>query len=639
MTRQLTTSEIQDILSCISVNPRIPEEIDACNKENVRNIMTKQLKKVSIYPEQIPQLKQNISDYYMKTQISAGEMVGVLAATSIGEPTTQLALNSFHSSGITKSTMTTGVPRFQSLLNTYKNTDETSGIYLYLKDVDNTDIKQLREVCMTNYEYKLLSDITEEMRIIETSKLTEQKEYIENEFSWQDWHDYYDFMVTTDYKKCDWCILIKVKTVELFNRKKKISEIATLIEKRNENLYVITSSEEEGIILVYVNTEDVLSPNEILGMKKKSSKKEVEEDDEGIQGLITSENKDYYYVRDVVVPCISKLYICGIKGIEACYYDQSFGVNKEWKIETKGSNFRDVLNHPFTDHTKTVTSNMWEIYEVLGIEAVRAFLIDEFLRIVNVSKRHIIQLVNMMTHFGNVRGANRHGVNGTQVKTLAKITFEEPLKHIKNAAIIGENDYLNNVSSQLMVGKKCKAGTGIVNLVTSVDILKQTLDNTEEETVEIKEEVKENIATETNNNLSNITGKSSYSSKIGSVTKISSPKNKIETLKNTEKFNTNNYEIKKLGGIIRKIYKTQDNIQEIKIVKPVDEKPITTSVFKNSTEKTSKVSKVKKDTPKEKTKSGGGVSSFFKTTQVKSRIFNTDENNLPLIMEKNVDFL
>jgi hypothetical protein len=639
MTRHLTDFEIQDILSCVSVNPRIPEEIDACNKENVRSIMTKQLKKVSIYPDNIPQLKQTIADYYIKTQISAGEMVGVLAATSIGEPTTQLALNSFHSSGITKSTMTTGVPRFQSLLNTYKNKDETSGIYLYLKDVDNTDIKQLREVCMTNYEYKLLSDITEEMRIVETSKLSEQKEYIENEFSWQDWHDYYDFMVTTDYKKCGWCIMIKVKTVELFNRKKKISEIATLIEKRNENLYVITSSEEEGIILVYVNTEDVLSPNEILGMKKKSSKKEVNEDDEGIQGLITSENKDYYYVRDIVVPAISNLYICGIKGIEACYYDQSFGAKKEWKIETKGSNFRDVLNHPFTDHTKTVTSNMWEIYEVLGIEAVRAFLIDEFLRIVNVSKRHIIQLVNMMTHFGNVRGANRHGVNGTQVKTLAKITFEEPLKHIKNAAIIGENDYLNNVSSQLMVGKKCKAGTGIVNLVTSVDMLKQTLDNTDEETIEIKEEVKEELNISYNNNLSNISGKSSYASKIGSVTKLSSIKNnKQDIVKNTDQINSNNYEIKRIGGIIRKIYKSQNQQQEQKIIKPVEEKPVNTSVFKNSTEKTSKVSKIKKDTQKEKT-SSGGVSSFFKSTQVKSRIFNTDENNLPLIMEKNVDFL
>lgn len=638
MTRQLTNSEIQDILSCITVNPRIPEEIDTCNKENVRNIMTKQLKKVSIYPDQIPQLKQNISDYYMKTQISAGEMVGILAATSIGEPTTQLALNSFHSSGITKSTMTTGVPRFQSLLNTYKTTEETSGIYLYLKDVDNTNIKELREVCMTNYEYKLLSDITEEMRIIETSKLREQKEYIDNDFSWQDWHDYYDFMVTTEYKNCDWCILIKINTVELFNRKKKISEIATLIEKRNDNLYVITSSEEEGIILVYINTKDVLSPNEIIGMKKKSSKKEID-DEEGIEGLITSENKDYYYVRDIVVPSISNLYICGIKGIETCYYDQTFGVNKEWKIETKGSNFRDVLNHPFTDHTKTITSNMWEIYQVLGIEAVRAFLIDEFLRIVSVSKRHIIQLVNMMTHFGNVRGANRHGVNGTQVKTLAKITFEEPLKHIKNASIIGENDYLNNVSSQLMVGKKCKAGTGIVNLVTSINLLKDSLEKNEE-TVEIKEEAQD-ISISSNNNLSNISGKSSYSTKICSVTKLSSSKNnKKETLKNTEQLKNENYEIKKLGGIIRKIYKTQDKQEEPNIINTIDETPITTtSVFKNTTEKTSKVSKIKKDVPKEKPIKSSGISSFFKTSQVKSRIFNTDENNLPLIMEKNVDFL
>lgn len=632
MTRQLTDSEIQDILSCITINPRIPEEIDACNKENVKNIMTKQLNKISIYPEQIPQLKQTLTEYYLKTQISAGEMVGVLAATSIGEPTTQLALNSFHSSGITKSTMTTGVPRFQSLLNTYKSTEETSGIYLYLKNEDATDIKKLREICMTNYEYKVLGNISEEIRIIETSSLHNQKEYIDNEFSWQDWHDYYDFMVSTEYKKCKWCVLIKVNTVELFSRKKKISEIATLIEKRNENLYVITSSEEEGIILVYVNTNDVLSPNEIIGMKKKSSKNDID-DEEGISGLITSENKDYYYVRDIVVPAISELYICGIKGIDACYYEQSFGATKDWKIETKGSNFREVLNHPFTDNTKTVTSNMWEIYEVLGIEAVRAFLIDEFLKIVNVSKRHIIQLVNMMTHFGNVRGANRHGVNGTQVKILSKITFEEPLKHIKNASIVGENDFLNNVSSQLMVGKMCKAGTGIVNLVTSIDLLKNELkNNSDEDTIEIKEDIKEDIACD--KNLSIISGKSSYSTKFGSVTKISLPK-KEENIINKDDKNESKYEIKKLGGIVRKIYKKPEDDKKVKI--DIVELP-TTSVFNNSTEKVNKITKIKKDTSKEKPKSGG-LSSFFKTSQVKSRIFNTDEDNLPLIMEKNVDFL
>ena len=109
MSRALTTEEIENIISCIKNNPRIPEEIDACNKENVRNIMRKQLSKVKIYPEKIPELKDQMERYYMKTQVPAGEMVGVLAATSIGEPTTQLALNSFHSSGISKSSITLSV--------------------------------------------------------------------------------------------------------------------------------------------------------------------------------------------------------------------------------------------------------------------------------------------------------------------------------------------------------------------------------------------------------------------------------------------------------------------------------------------------------------------------------------------------
>ena len=143
--RYLTTQELEDILSCVKPNTRIPEEIDTCNKENVKNIMKTKLEKIQIYPNKIEELKEKMENYYMKTQVPAGEMVGMLAATSIGEPTTQLALNSFHSSGIAKSGITTGVPRMQALMNTYKNTE--GGIYLYL-NADMSDIKNVRELCM-----------------------------------------------------------------------------------------------------------------------------------------------------------------------------------------------------------------------------------------------------------------------------------------------------------------------------------------------------------------------------------------------------------------------------------------------------------------------------------------------------------
>ena len=44
-------------------------------------------------------------------------MVGIIAAQSIGEPTTQLTLNTFHQAGVSsKSGVTRGVPRIEEIL-------------------------------------------------------------------------------------------------------------------------------------------------------------------------------------------------------------------------------------------------------------------------------------------------------------------------------------------------------------------------------------------------------------------------------------------------------------------------------------------------------------------------------------------
>ena len=564
MSRALTTEEIEDIISCIKNNPRIPEEIDACNKENVRNIMRKQLSKVKIYPEKIPELKDQMERYYMKTQVPAGEMVGVLAATSIGEPTTQLALNSFHSSGISKSSMTTGVPRMQALLNTYKSKDD-AGMYLFLKDVDNTNIKDVRECCMSNYEYKTLRDIISSLKITEVKDIKTQSEYLENQEAWEDWHDYYDLLVSDEYKNCKYCIIIKFSKLEMYTRKKTLGDIAESIQKLNDNLYPICSGEEECMCLIYVNTNDLKSPHEVIGMKKSSSKTKSSEDFD-IEGYITDENKDMYYVKDIMVPLIQDIYLCGIKNIEACYYEQNTGT-KTWKIETKGTNLRDVLNHPMTDYTKTYSSDMWEIFEVFGIEAVRSFLITEFNNIVNVAKRHVIQLVNMMTFFGVIRGANRHGVNGTQVKVLAKTTFEEPLKHFKKAAEISEVDFCNNVSSQIMIGKLPKVGTGIVELYMDAKKLmdmSKSLPSKEEDEKEMKEIIE---VMEEEPKRESMNGKRETSFKKKSV-----------SIKREEKVDKKLSSIEGINGCVKTIGK------------------------------------------------------------IKSRIFNVDENNLPVIKEKNVEF-
>ncbi len=58
-------------------------------------------------------------------------MVGVLAAQSIGEPATQMTLNTFHFAGVSSKNVTLGVPRLKEILNV-ANDIKTPSMVVYL---------------------------------------------------------------------------------------------------------------------------------------------------------------------------------------------------------------------------------------------------------------------------------------------------------------------------------------------------------------------------------------------------------------------------------------------------------------------------------------------------------------------------
>ena len=67
------------------------------------------------------QLFQTATQYVRRAKVQAGEMVGPVAAQSIGEPCTQLTLNTFHYSGVaSKNNVTRGVPRLKELITVSK---------------------------------------------------------------------------------------------------------------------------------------------------------------------------------------------------------------------------------------------------------------------------------------------------------------------------------------------------------------------------------------------------------------------------------------------------------------------------------------------------------------------------------------
>ena len=70
-----------------------------------------------------------IEKRFHRAIVNSGEMVGTIAAQSIGEPATQMTLNTFHLAGVGKN-VTLGVPRLKEIINvaTHLKTPRLAGI-------------------------------------------------------------------------------------------------------------------------------------------------------------------------------------------------------------------------------------------------------------------------------------------------------------------------------------------------------------------------------------------------------------------------------------------------------------------------------------------------------------------------------
>ena len=61
-----------------------------------------------------------IESKFKLAMATPGEMVGAMAAQSIGEPATQMTLNTFHFAGVSSKNVTLGVPRLKEIINISK---------------------------------------------------------------------------------------------------------------------------------------------------------------------------------------------------------------------------------------------------------------------------------------------------------------------------------------------------------------------------------------------------------------------------------------------------------------------------------------------------------------------------------------
>lgn len=156
----------------------------------------------------------------------------------------------------------------------------------------------------------------------------------------------------------------------------------------------------------------------------------------------------------------------GIKGINRVVVKME---SNEYVVYTEGSNLADILQLRGVDQTRTVTNNINEVEEVLGIEAARNSIIIEAVKTLeeqglDVDVRHIMLVADMMTALGAMKQVGRHGVSGEKASVLARASFEVTTKHLLDACVRGESDKLGGIIENVIVGQPIPLGTGSVEL-------------------------------------------------------------------------------------------------------------------------------------------------------------------------------
>jgi DNA-directed RNA polymerase II subunit RPB1 len=152
------------------------------------------------------------------------------------------------------------------------------------------------------------------------------------------------------------------------------------------------------------------------------------------------------------------------------YTSQKFDKIVEWVLDTDGTNLIDILANQNIDSTRTMSNDIREIYETLGVEAARQAIYNEIYTVFkiagsHVNSRHIQLLADIITNRGSLMSIDRHGINKSDRGPLAKCSFEETPDIIARAAIFGELDKIQSVSSNIMLGQEVPIGTGSIDIL------------------------------------------------------------------------------------------------------------------------------------------------------------------------------
>ena len=413
---------------------------------------------------------------YKKAIVAPGEMVGMIAAQSIGEPTTQMTLNTFHFAGVaSKSNVTRGLPRIEEIISLSENPKNPScTVYLHKnEECDQDNAKKM----INRLEHTQLRTIVDSIKICfdpynDAGTLIQEdaavmQMYAEFEKMIDDCND--AGKIISDFTgKANWVIRLVMNAEEMLDRNISMDDVHFAINNMYSDQVSCAFSDYNSDNLVFR-----LRLNKTLSSAKKVS---------------LDQSDEIYLLKNFQDALLDNLILRGVKNIKKVtprkildsliMEDGKFTKKETWVLDTVGTNLMHLLSMNEIDVTRTYTNDIQEIYRVLGVEAARQSIMNELSEVIEfdgtyVNYHHLGMLCDRMTCNDAMVSIFRHGINNDNIGPIAKASFEETPQMFMDAAQHAQLDTMRGVSANVMCGQEGYFGTSAFQVILDYDKITQ----------------------------------------------------------------------------------------------------------------------------------------------------------------------
>lgn len=414
---------------------------------------------------------------YKRAIVAPGEMVGMIAAQSIGEPTTQMTLNTFHFAGVaSKSNVTRGVPRIEELLS-LSTVIKNPSLTVYLKQDDETD-KDKASTIQYSLEHTKLKEMVKSIEIcfdpddlntlISDDKST-MSQYREFENMLDECLGQQETM--TEMEKSKWIIRMEMDAESMLEKNITMDDINfALSNVYKDEISCVYSDYNSDKLVFRIRINNVLK-NTGKG-NKKTKQIPLDQSDE----IYLLKNFQDQLLEGIVLRGIKNINKVIIRKVKDNLVENGGAYKKQdiWVLDTIGTSLLEVLGLDYIDPNRTISNDIIEIYNVLGMEAARQALYNELGEVLEfdgayVNAHHMALLCDRMTFSIKMISIFRHGINNDDIGPIAKASFEETPEMFLKAARHAELDNMRGISANVMCGQEGLFGTAAFQVVLDIN--------------------------------------------------------------------------------------------------------------------------------------------------------------------------